>query len=163
MEFIDKLGLDSFKKFMVMTEKHLPTLTNAYHFERYVKRCYTTFKKDERLLYLLSYCDLKRLNAETAKKVMHDETFENQTKHTYRSFYYKDLIPEPSYLFDNFSEVLFPQPEGKIPELGDEDVPTKAVFIPNESDHAECIESDRGYQSDLRQIEIKKKSLAQYL
>ena len=107
MEAIDKLGLDSFKKFMVMTESSLPHLTNAYHFERYVKRCYTTFKKDERLLYLLSYCDLKRINSETAKKVMHDETFETQTKHTYRSFYYKDLIPEPTYLFDNFSQVLF--------------------------------------------------------
>ena len=80
---------------------------------------------------------------------MHDETFENQTKHTYRSFYYKDLIPEPTYLFDNFSEVLFPKPEAKIPEDGDQDVPTKAEFIPNESDHAEYIQSDRGDESDL--------------
>lgn len=58
---------------------------------------------------------------------------------------------------------MFAQPEPKIPELGDEDVPARAEFIPNESDHAEQIDSERGYDTDLRHMEIKKKSLEQFL
>ena len=162
MGFVQRLGQDDFLRFVVKHEATLPRLHYTNHYKAYLKSCLKTFKNDEYLLTLLSYCDLRQLTSAQIPKLIHEDTFDSEHRSAHRMNYYTELIPDYRYLFNEYTD--------KQPQFKNEALPITPdapllEYIQNDSDlpNLDGLSTDRGYNTDLQRIRTNPKSLEDFI
>lgn len=124
--FLERQGVDQFRRFVERHESKFPTLVYKTHFMDYLRSCSRLLKHDPQLLALFSACDWKELSLEAIPKAISEDEFESERRDEHRLETCREQLPAPRFLFDIFSD-----------HSSDEDdtaAISKPQFIQNEAD-----------------------------